>query len=228
MEKTSLLSLFWQADFSIKLIMLILISMSVMSWAVIIEKYKLCKNIAKKIHKFEKLFWSGELLSTLYDNVKNRIDNPLAAVFIAAMKEWNYFITKPDIMLSINKMQIPPIQRINQVMQVAANKQIDNLTKKLSILSIVSSAAPFIGILGTVLGIMNSFRAVAMMKNATIAVVAPGIAEALFTAAIGLFAAIPAYISFNLLNSKIDKIIASVEFFSAELSSLLARQLDLN
>lgn len=222
----SIIGLIGNADIVVKIVLLILAAASVFSWAIIIEKSILLRQVAKDSDGFEKNFWSGQLLDQLYDRVRNKADNPLAAVFVAAMSE----LTRQKINIKTpNKMSFLTIglkDRIFQAMDVAKNKEMELLEKNIAFLAIIGSSSTFIGLFGTVWGIMSSFRSIAASQNATIAVVAPGIAEALFATAIGLAAAIPAVIFYSLLANKVNIISNKLDDFSNELGSLLAQEID--
>ncbi len=223
----SMLGLIIGADIVVKLVLLILAMASIWSWAIIIDKTLLLRNITKKIDEFEQVFWSGQLLDQLYDRLRGKADNPLATVFVAAMDEWS----KQQRMANRNQSSLSYLsvglkERIIQTMDVAKNKAVEELDKNLVFLAVVGSSATFIGLFGTVWGIMSSFRSIAAAQNASIAVVAPGIAEALFATAIGLVAAIPAVIFYSILSNKINNIDSKIEDFSNELGSLLSQEID--
>jgi biopolymer transport protein TolQ len=222
----SILGLISGADIVVKLVLLILLIASIWSWAIIIDKSLLLRQISKRIDDFEKVFWSGQLLDQLYDRLRHKTDNPLTAVFVAAMDEWSRQRISNKNQSSISYLSIGLKDRIIQAMDVAKNKEIESLDKNLVFLAVVGSSATFIGLFGTVWGIMSSFRSIALAQNASIAVVAPGIAEALFATAIGLVAAIPAVIFYSILSSKINNIDSRVEDFSNELGSLLSQEID--
>lgn len=221
----SIIGLISGADIVVKLVLLMLLMASVWSWAIIIDKHLLLNKVKQQISKFEKVFWSGQLLDQLYEKLKKRTSNPLAAVFVAAMDERTRQRQNKG-QKTLSYLSIGLKDRIAQVMDVAKNQGMEELEKNLSFLAVVGSTSPFIGLFGTVWGIMNSFQAIAAMKNATIAVVAPGIAEALFATAVGLVAAIPAVIFYNFLSSQINDINNKVESFSSELHSLLSQEID--
>ncbi|MBN8827167.1 MAG: protein TolQ [Sphingobacteriia bacterium] len=220
----SVMSLITRADFVVQLVMLMLIIASIWCWAIVFEKWLKYKNIHSKSTNFEKKFWSGQVLDQLYEKLRIRPSHPHAVVFCAAMGEWNKnnvsaTVVNPDLKEGIK-------ERITQAMNVAISREITNLGSHLSVLATVGSSAPFIGLFGTVWGIMHSFQSIAASKNTTLAVVAPGIAEALLATAIGLFAAIPAVIFYNLLSSKLNNLSDKLEDFAAELETLLSRELD--
>jgi len=219
----SIFSLIFQADIIVKLVILLLIIYSVWSWAIIIEKYTLLNKLKKKSDEFEKAFWSGEMMEVIFDKLKGKMDHPMASVFSSAMYEWNDTTHKSHL----NFDQIQAIKaRLFGAMEVAKNKAISNISMRLGLLGIVSSSAPFIGLFGTVWGIMDSFRSIAASKNATLAVVAPGIAEALFATALGLVAAIPALVAYNFISSKIGEVESRLCDYQMELEILFARELE--
>lgn len=221
----SILGLISGADMVVKIVLLMLLMASVWSWAIIVDKTLLLNKVSRQMDKFEKIFWSGQLLDQLYERLRSRSEHPLAVVFVAAMDEWSkQRLGKNPQALSYLSVGLK--ERIIQSMNVSKNKEIDKLEKNLSFLAIVGSISPFIGLFGTVWGIMNSFKSISALKNATIAAVAPGIAEALFATAIGLVAAIPAVIFYNILANKINNLSNRVEDFSSELGSLLSHEID--
>ncbi len=223
----SVLGMIMGADIIVQFVLLILAIASVWSWAVIIDKSILLRNIGKKINEFESIFWSGQLLDKLYDRVRHQPDNPMAVVFVSAMDEWN----KQSHMESRNQnaysyLRVSLKNRIMQAMDNSKNKELEKLFKNLSFLAVVGSSATFIGVFGTVWGIMSSLKSIALAQNASLSVVAPGISEALFATAVGLAAAVPATIFYNILSSRINSIDSKVEDFSSELNSLLSQEID--
>ena len=181
----SLFSLFWQAHFTVKLVMVGLLGASIWSWAVIVDKTLLYGRTKRAMDRFEEVFWSGQSLEELYRSLQNRPATGLSAVFVAAMREWKRsFEGSSRTFQSLG-------QRIDKVLDVTIQREVERLDSKLMILASIGSAGPYIGLFGTVVGIMNSFTSIAASSNTSLAVVAPGIAEALFATAIGLFAAIP-------------------------------------
>lgn len=222
----SFLGLISHADIVVKAVMLILLLSSIISWAIIFSKYRSYKVIRFKTSRFEKVFWSGQLLDELYDRLRQRADHPMAYVFVAAMKEWGRRQVKQGGQSTSVTLRAGIKERVWQAMQVARNRAVDNMERNLAFLATIGSAAPFIGLFGTVWGIMNSFQSIAASKNTTLAVVAPGIAEALLATAVGLFAAIPAVIFYNMFASELSQIASKVDDFSNELDALLSRELD--
>lgn len=221
----SILGLISGADIIVKMVLFLLLMASIWSWAIIIDKTFLLNKVINQIDKFEKIFWSGQLLDQLYDRLRNRAEHPMAVVFVAAMDEWSKQASSKN-QQALSYLSVSLKKRIIQSMNVAKNKEMNRLENNLSFLAIVGSTSPFIGLFGTVWGIMNSFKSISALKNATIAAVAPGIAEALFATAIGLVAAIPAVIFYNILATKINNISNRVEDFSGELASLLSHEID--
>ena len=222
----SIMGLISGADVVVKIVLLILLFSSIWSWAIIIDKTLLLRKVIKKINDFEQIFWSGQLLDQLYDRLRGKADNTLSAVFVAAMDEWSKQKMNNRSQKSISYLSIGLKERMIQSMDITKNKEIEELDKNLVFLAVVGSSATFIGLFGTVWGIMSSFRSIAAAQNASISVVAPGIAEALFATAIGLVAAIPAVIFYSILSSKINNIDSRVEDFSNELGSLLSQEID--
>jgi biopolymer transport protein TolQ len=216
----SLFGLFWQAHFLVKLVMLGLLGASIWSWAIIVDKTLLFARTKRAMDRFEEVFWSGQSLDELYRTLTSRPSAGLAAVFVAAMREW-----KRSFEGSGRSVQSLP-QRIDKVLDVTIHREVERLNAGLLVLASVGSAGPYVGLFGTVIGIMNSFTSIAASKNTSLAVVAPGIAEALFATAIGLFAAIPAVLAYNKLQSEVAKLQSRLEGFADEFSAILSRQID--
>jgi biopolymer transport protein TolQ len=221
----SVFSLIGQAGFIVKLVMLSLVIASAWSWAIVFDKFILFKRLNVKTEKFERLFWSGQLLEQLYERVKTKADHPMAAVFVAAMYEWSRQKSS-ETSGSVSYLSAGIKERIAQAMNVAKSREMDKIENNINILATVGSVSPFIGLFGTVWGIMSSFQSIASAKSASLAVVAPGIAEALLATAIGLVAAIPAVIFYNSYANKINNFHNRIEDFSSELGALLSRELD--
>jgi biopolymer transport protein TolQ len=221
----SMMHLIGDADIVVKTVMLMLVIASVWCWSIIFNKLMMFRDIRQRISRFEKKFWSGQLLDQLYERVKERADNPLAVVFVVAMDEWSRS-TNSKRVASDHTLQAGVRERLNQSMMVAVNREIEKLERHLSVLATVGSSATFVGLFGTVWGIMSSFQSIAVSKNTTLVVVAPGIAEALLATAIGLFAAIPAMVFYNILNSRMGRLAGQIEDFASELGALLSRELD--
>ncbi|MDB5507606.1 MAG: tolQ [Hyphomicrobiales bacterium] len=212
--------MFWQAHFVVKAVMIGLLAASVWSWAIIVNKFILLSNAKKSMDRFEESFWSGNSLEDLYQSLSNRPTTAMASLFVAAMREWKRSFT--GAASSFMGLQA----RIEKVLDVSIAREVERLESQLLVLASVASAGPFVGLFGTVWGIMSSFRSIAASKNTSLAVVAPGIAEALFATAIGLFAAIPALIFYNILSGKVARSQARMESFADEFSSILSRQID--
>ena len=220
----SLWGLFMQADIIVKMVMLLLLFASFWSWAIIFEKTFRLKRLGSKAKQFEESFWSGGSLEELYDRVSNRPTDPMASIFVAAMREWRRSVSKG--LLGTEQMRASLQQRIDRVMQITLGREMDQVERQMVFLASVGSAAPFIGLFGTVWGIMNSFASIAASKNTSLAVVAPGIAEALFATALGLVAAIPAVLAFNKLTNDMGRYATKLEGFAGEFGAILSRQLE--
>ncbi len=218
----SMWGLFMQADIVVKLVMLSLVFSSVWSWTIIIDKLMKIRKLLEQAEQFEEAFWSGGSLEDLYDRIGARPADPLSAVFAAAMREWRRSAQR-GISGATGSLQ----QRIERVMAVTVSREMERLEKWVPFLASVGSTAPFIGLFGTVWGIMNSFSAIATQKNTSLAVVAPGIAEALFATAIGLIAAIPAVLAYNKISNDLARYANRLETFSGEFGAILSRQLDI-
>ena len=216
----SLFSLFWQAHLLVKLVMVGLLLASVWCWAIIIDKTILYARTKRAMDRFEEVFWSGQSLEELYRSYLNRPATGLAAVFVAAMREWKRSFEGSG--RSVQSLS----QRIDKVFDVTIQREVERLGGRLMVLASIGSAGPYIGLFGTVIGIMNSFTSIAASKNTSLAVVAPGIAEALFATAIGLFAAIPAVLAYNKLQAEVSKMQSRLEGFADEFSAILSRQID--
>jgi biopolymer transport protein TolQ len=216
----SLLSLFFQAHFVVKCVIVGLLLASVWSWAIIIDKTLLYARVRKQMDRFEKVFWSGQSLEELYRSLSGRSPTAMASVFVAAMREWKRsFEAGARSPLGLQT-------RIDKVLDVAIDRETSRLEGRLLFLATVGSAGPFVGLFGTVWGIMTSFQAIAASKNTALAVVAPGIAEALLATALGLLAAIPAVIAYNKLSNDASKISQRLEGFADEFAAILSRQVD--
>ena len=216
----SLLGLFWQAHWIVKGVMLGLVGCSIWVWAIAIDKILLYGRTKRAMDRFEQAFWSGQSLEQLYRSLSSRPTHSMAALFVAAMREWKRSFEGQA--RSFAGLQM----RIDKVMDVTIAREIDRLERRLLVLATVGSAGPFIGLFGTVWGIMTSFQSIAASKNTSLAVVAPGIAEALFATAIGLIAAIPATIFYNKFVAEVNKQAGRLEGFADEFSAILSRQID--
>ena len=216
----SIFTLFWQAHWIVKSVMIGLMACSVWVWAIAIDKIILYARTTRAMDGFEQTFWSGQSLEELYRMVSARPNHSMAALFVAAMREWKRSFEGPP--RSFAGLQM----RIEKVMDVTIMREIERLERRLLVLATVGSAGPFIGLFGTVWGIMTSFQSIAASKNTSLAVVAPGIAEALFATAIGLVAAIPATIFYNKFSSEVNKQAQRLEGFADEFAAILSRQID--
>ncbi len=220
----SIITLFLQADLVVKSVMLALLAASVWSWTIIFEKVKRIASLNRLAREFEEQFWSGGPLDDLYDRIGKNARDPMSAIFVAAMREWRRSIER-------NRNEAPSLktsiaQRIERVMQITSERELERVEARMGFLASTGSVAPFVGLFGTVWGIMNSFHSIGASKNTSLAVVAPGIAEALFATALGLVAAIPAVIAYNKLSTDIDRYAKRLEIFSGEFSAIVSRQLD--
>jgi biopolymer transport protein TolQ len=223
----SLMSLFWHTDALSKCVTISLVIASIFVLAVIFQKYTMLKSLKARADKFEDVFWSGESLDRLYDRMHQKPADPMAMVFCVGMKEWRRGMKrKPRVGQDGVQLQAGLLRRIERVMNVAISRQMTDAERYMTFLANTGSAAPFVGLFGTVWGILNSFTAIAASNNTSLAVVAPGIAEALMTTAIGLVAAIPAVIAFNNYNTQIGRYGDRLDGFAAEFSSILARFLE--
>src|ERR1044071_4798921 len=216
----SLIALFWQAHWVVKCVMLGLLSCSVWVWAIAIDKILLYARTKRAMDKFEQAFWSGQSIEELSRALSAKPTQSMAACFVAAMREWKRSFESQ--WRSFAGLQA----RIEKVMNVSIAREIERLERRLLVLATVGSAGPFVGLFGTVWGIMTSFQAVAASKNTSLAGVAPGIAEALFATAIGLIAAIPATIFYNKFITDVNRQAQRLEGFADEFSAILSRQID--
>ena len=216
--------LFLQADWIVKFVILLLVLASIWSWAIIIEKVIRLKNLNSNAGKFEESFWSGGSLDELYERVGQQPLDPMSAVFSSAMREWRRSSGRG--LTQLETMRGGLQQRIERVMQVSLSREMERLEKYMTFLASVGSTAPFVGLFGTVWGIMSSFQAIAVSKQTSLAVVAPGIAEALFATALGLVAAIPAVVAYNKLSNDLGLYAGRLEAFAGEFSAIISRQLE--
>jgi len=206
----SLFSLFFRADIIVKSVIIMLIACSIYSWAVIIEKYRLFKKINQSTEEFEAKFWNSKSAETFYNNLPANVQDPMALIFKDAMQN----LLKRRSRTDLNN-------RMTTMLETGIEKQISKITKGFTFLATVGSTAPFIGLFGTVWGIMNSFQSIAISRNTSLAIVAPGIAEALFATALGLLAAIPAVIAYNKFNSDSKRYVARIDNFSKRFLSII-------
>lgn len=216
----SLWGLFTQADIVVKLVMIGLVFASIWVWAVVFEKWWSLRKVNREADAFEDRFWAGGSLDDLYDREGTNPSHPLASVFAAAMGEWRRSIRVAGSDIS----QTSVGNRIDRAIAVTVQREMDRLERWMVFLASIGATAPFIGLFGTVWGIMHSFSAIAAMHNTNLAVVAPGIAEALFATACGLVAAIPAVLAYNQLSTSLARFAARLESFGSEFSAILSRQ----
>ena len=206
----SLLSLFIRADFVVKAVILMLIGCSIYSWAIIIEKFRLFKKINNESEEFEEKFWKSKSAETFYNSLPANLENPMASLFKDSMQ---------TLLKSKSKSNLN--ERLSSMLEVNIEKQVSKIDKGFTFLATVGSTAPFIGLFGTVWGIMNSFQSIAISRNTSLAIVAPGIAEALFATALGLLAAIPAVVAYNKFNNESKKYTQKLENFSKRFLSII-------
>ncbi len=216
----SFVELFLQAHIVVQVVMIGLILASVWSWAIVFEKMFAFRQARREADKFEQLFWSGQSLDELYNGIARSRPIAMGALFVAAMREWKRSVEG-------NVRAMGGIQlRVEKVMDVTIAREMERLDRRLLFLATVGATAPFIGLFGTVWGIMTSFQAIAISKNTNLAVVAPGIAEALFATALGLLAAIPAVIFYNKFSADSARIGQRLEAFADEFAAIVSRQID--
>ena len=206
----SLINLFIRADIVVKSVIIMLIACSIYSWAVIIEKYRLFKKINQSTEEFEAKFWNSKSAETFYNNLPANVQDPMALIFKDAMQN----LLKRRSRTDLNN-------RMTTMLETGIEKQISKITKGFTFLATVGSTAPFIGLFGTVWGIMNSFQSIAISRNTSLAIVAPGIAEALFATALGLLAAIPAVVAYNKFNNDSIKYSQKLENFSKRFLTII-------
>lgn len=223
-QQLSVWGLFLNADIIVKLVIVALILASFWSWAIIFEKWLRLRRLQRLADDFEDTFWSGGSLEDLYDRIGDSPADPMSAMFGAAMREWRRSAARGAAIVS--QMRAGLAQRIERVMQVTLSREMDRVERQMTFLASVGSTAPFIGLFGTVWGIMNSFHAIGVSKNTSLAIVAPGISEALFATALGLVAAIPAVIAYNKLSSELARYAGRLEAFASEFGAILSRQLE--
>tara|TARA_B110000438_G_scaffold280463_1_gene305772 strand:+ start:1870 stop:2595 length:726 start_codon:yes stop_codon:yes gene_type:complete len=220
----SLFSLFFRADLIVKSVILILIFASIYSWSIILTKLIKIRKLKELEKEFDEVFWSGNSFEDLYETFNYNQTHPKSRIFCSAISEWkksnkDESKIKPSSISSLK-------ERINRSMQVALNKDIEVIEKNLTFLATAGSTAPFVGLFGTVWGIMNSFQSIAIAQNTNLSVVAPGIAEALFATALGLFVAIPAVVAYNKITSDLSKYFLSLETFIDEFITIFFRQME--
>ena len=220
----TVMGLFSQADIFVKSIMILLIALSIVTWAILIAKYGVMRKLKEKANRFEEAFWGNQGLEELYKNTSpDETDHPMAKLYVVGLREWDQ-AKDDDAEDKSYTLQVGVADRVRQLMGAKMNRELENLESSLPLLATIGSTAPFVGLLGTVWGIMNSFQSIGATKNTSLAVVAPGIAEALFATALGLFAAIPAVVAYNKLSTELGRYAARLESFVTEFVTLLERQ----
>jgi len=223
-QELSVIGLFMQADTIVKIVMILLLLASFWTWAIIFDKALRLRRLRNQARQFEEAFWSGGSLEALFDRLETKTPDPMSALFVAAMREWRRSAAKG--LVQTEHMRASLQERIERVMDITLGREMDFLERHMIFLASVGSSAPFVGLFGTVWGIMNSFASIAASKNTTLAVVAPGIAEALFATALGLVAAIPAVLAYNKLSGDIGRYGHRLESFAGEFNAILSRQLE--
>ena len=208
----SLWQLFLRADWIVKSVIIILIASSIFSWALIFDKYRMFKRIEKSTQIFENKFWKSKSAEAFYKSLPAKSDDPLATIFQSAMSE---------LIKTKSKSSSVQAARVERVLEVSIDNQLKSIEKNFTYLATIGSTAPFIGLFGTVWGIMNSFQSIAISRNTSLAIVAPGIAEALFATALGLLAAIPAVVAYNKFNSDSKRYISKIDNFSKRFLSII-------
>ena len=220
----SLLSLFLRADYVVKSVIIILILASIYSWTIIVSKLIRLQRLKQLQREFDEIFWSGNSFEDLYETFNYTQNDPKSKIFCSAIEEWKKSKGKGKVIQSSNINSLK--ERMNRSMLVTFNKESELIEKNLTFLATSGSTAPFVGLFGTVWGIMNSFQSIATAQNTNLSVVAPGIAEALFATALGLFVAIPAVVAYNKISSDLSKYFMSLESFIDEFTTIFFRQLE--
>ncbi len=218
----SMYGMFMDSDLFMKVLILGLLFTSIWCWAIIFEKVATFKKIRSGMKAFEEKFWAGGSLESLFTAYAKSPKDPLSVIFVSAIQEWRRSMVERKKSHSAIKVS----ERIDKVMQIAIDKQVDKMETRMMFLASTGSVAPLLGLFGTVWGIMDSFNAIGVTQSTNIAAVAPGVAEALFTTAVGLIAAIPAVVAYNKLTNDIDRMAQRMETFSDELSAILSRQME--
>ncbi len=217
-------TLFLQADIVVKLVMGLLIFASLWSWGIIFDKILRLRSLSRQAELFEERFWSGSSLEELYERVGQRPKDPMSSIFVAAMKEWHRSSGKGSSPVAAGSAAVA--ERMDRVMKISLEREMDHLNRRMIFLASTGSVSPFLGLLGTVWGIMNTFTSIGAAADTSLATVAPGIAEALFATALGLVAAIPAVIFYNKISSDLARYALRLENFAGEFGAILSRQLD--
>jgi biopolymer transport protein TolQ len=222
----SMFSLFLRADLVVKSVIIILILASIYSWSIIVAKIVRMNRLKKQDKEFDEIFWSGNSFEDLYDTLNYNQNDPKSKIFCSAISEWKKSKNNRDLdslkTEGLNSLK----ERMLRSMQVSFNKESEIIEKNLTFLATAGSTAPFIGLFGTVWGIMNSFKSIAIAQNTNLSVVAPGIAEALFATALGLFVAIPAVVAYNKITSDLSKYFITLETFMDEFTTIFFRQME--
>ena len=218
--------LFLASDPLVKLVMLLLVGASIWCWAIVVDKVMAIRRERRLAQRFEDAFWSGGSLGQLYDEMGADPSDAMSRVFVAAMREWRRATARGLADANRSDLRASLVSRIDRSMNFTITREMERLERGMNFLASIGSVSPFVGLFGTVWGIMSSFQSIAESKNTSLAVVAPGIAEALFATALGLAAAIPAVIAYNKFAGDIERLGARFETFSQEYSTLFARQLD--
>ncbi|MEX0814892.1 MAG: protein TolQ [Dongiaceae bacterium] len=216
--------LFLQADWIVKAVIVILVVASFWTWTIIFDKVIRIRRLRAQARQFEEAFWSGGSLEELFDRIGTRPPDPMSSIFVAAMREWRRSAAKG--LLDTDQLRAGLQERIERVMDITLGREMEQVERHMLYLASVGSSATFVGLFGTVWGIMNSFASIAASKNTSLAVVAPGIAEALFATALGLVAAIPAVLAYNKLSGDIGRYGHRLESFAGEFGAILSRQLE--
>ena len=222
-DQFTIMAMFLRADIVVKTVMVMLVLASIWCWAIIFEKLMALRKLNARAADFEGAFWSGGSLDDLYDRIGVQPSDPMSAVFVAAMREWR---RNPQGSAEGGVSAVTLAERIERVMQITLTREMERIERQLTFLATTGSTAPFIGLFGTVWGIMNSFQSIAMSHNTSLAVVAPGIAEALFATALGLLAAIPAVVAYNKVSKDLDRYASRLDTFAGEFSAILSRELE--
>ncbi len=221
----SIWALFIRADIVVKAVIVLLVLASIWCWAIIFDKVIGIRRLNARAADFESAFWSGSAIDDIYDRIGAHPRDPMSAVFVAAMREWRRSSAKSlNGVLDIHRIGLG--DRIERVMQITLVREMERTERNMTFLASTGATAPFIGLFGTVWGIMNSFQAIALTKNTSLAVVAPGIAEALFATALGLLAAIPAVLAYNKLSKDLDRYAVRLDSFAGEFLAILSRQME--
>lgn len=221
-QNLSMFSLFSQASWVVKSIIILLIGCSFWSWTIIFAKFTFLKKLKKNADRFEDAFWNCGSIDIFFDNINGKTEDPFVSVFTTGMKEWRRAKTKIKTVIG----GISLGDRVIRVMDVTIGREIDYIEQHLGFLASVGSTAPFIGLFGTVWGIMNSFEVIGISQNTNLASVAPGIAEALFTTALGLIVTIPAVVAYNKISSEVNRYRSRLEAFADEFSAIISRQIE--